>query len=195
LEKSIRERTDDGARPPAEADRRAGYLGLTADDANDRGRGVRVLAVRAGGPAAAAGLKANDLITAIGGVRVREMSDMAEILALFSAGDTVAMDIQRDGKQQQVKVALGQSPTAKEAAKPAVAATEPRVAKKPADEPPMVLPKEPPDVKPELAPPRPKPLLPAAPPPTVEQLQRRIEQLERRVEQLEKALAEALKKP
>ena len=77
LEKSIRERTDDaaepvaGAKPPAEAGRPAGYLGLTADDANDRGRGVRVLAVRAGGPAAAAGLKANDLITAIAGVRVR----------------------------------------------------------------------------------------------------------------------------
>jgi hypothetical protein len=195
LDKSIRERTDDGAKPRAETDRPAGYLGLTADDAKDRGRGVRVLAVRAGGPAAAAGLKANDLITAIGGVRVREMSDMAEIMALFPAGDTVAMDIQRDGKQQQVKVTLGQSPAAKEAAKPAVAAPEPRVAKKPADEPPLVLPKEPPDVKPELTPPRPKPLLPAAPPPTVEQLQRRIEQLERRVEQLEKALAEALKKP
>jgi hypothetical protein len=217
LEKSIRERTDGEAKPAA-AGQKSGYLGLTADDANDRGRGVRVLAVRPGGPAAAAGLKPNDLITAIAGVRVRQMSDMADIMALFPAGDTVALDVQRDGKQQQMKVTLAQPLAAKEAAKDGAkpapkpeakpqAAAEELPAAGPELTPPRPkpllqadAPEVPPRPKPLLpadapeVPPRPKPLLPAAAPPTVEQLQRRIEQLERRVEQLEKALAEA-KKP
>jgi membrane-associated protease RseP (regulator of RpoE activity) len=185
LEKSIRERTDGEAKPPA-AGRQAGYLGLTADDANDRGRGVRVLAVRPGGPAAAAGLKPNDLLTAIAGVRVRQMSDMADIMALFPAGDIIAVDVQRDGKQQQVKVTLAQPPAGKEAVKePVREATKPPAA---AGEPALVLPEEPPVARPELSPPS------KIAAPTVEQLQRRIEQLERRVEQLEKTLAATLKK-
>jgi C-terminal processing protease CtpA/Prc len=193
LEKSIRERTDGEAKPAA-AGRQAGYLGLTADDVNDRGRGLRVLAVRPGGPAAIAGLKPNDLITAIAGVRVRQMSDMAEIMALFPAGDTIALDIQRDGKQQQVKVTLAQPPAAKEAAKPPPTAAPAGELDLPLFNPETNEYTRPPASSPgPESPPRPK--TPAPPfAPTLVQLQRRIEQLERRVEQLEKALAEALKK-
>ena len=110
-------------------------------------------------------MKPGDVIVAANGQRIDSGSALHNLEGLLPVGQAVKLDLQRDGKQQQAKVTLGQPPGAKEAAKP------------------------------ELTPPRPKPLLPAASPPTVEQLQRRIEQLERRVEQLEKALAEALKKP
>ena len=59
--------------PPHEP-QEPGYLGVLADDKDDRGRGVRVLKVVPGGPADQAGLKPQDLITRLGGVPVRQMT-------------------------------------------------------------------------------------------------------------------------
>jgi hypothetical protein len=126
LEQAIRERVGEPVNPgetpaePAEPkgvrkgpDQGPGYLGAIADDKKDRGRGVRVLEVRPDGPAAKAGLKPNDLIVSAAGIRVRQMSDLADVLALFPAGSTLGLEILRGERQQLMKVTLGRHPGAK----------------------------------------------------------------------------------
>jgi hypothetical protein len=90
-----------------------GYLGLQADDRQDRGRGVRVLEISAEGPAAKGGLKKQDLITAVSGVRTRQMSDMADLMNLYSAGESVEIEVLRDNTPLKVKVTLGRRPQQK----------------------------------------------------------------------------------
>jgi membrane-associated protease RseP (regulator of RpoE activity) len=231
LEKSIRNRRETGKKPgkPADtpakpqpakeadqppgedaglsADDDSGYLGVIADDKNDRGRGVRVLDVRPNGPAAQAGIKPNDLITGIAGARVRQMSEMADVLGLFPPGDTVTFDILRGEGQQQVKVTLGRRPAGKGGAKqPAAAVPTPAVkpatdvrkpafpaVKDPAVPAPPNLLEETPLGGPQLAPP-PAAERPADEQAEIKELRRRVEQLERRVAELEEALAKTPKK-
>jgi hypothetical protein len=83
------------------------YIGLMGDDQNDRGRGVRVLTVTPGSPAEKAGIRRQDLITGMTGVRVRQMSDLADLLSSFSAGQATTIEILRDGKKQTVKLTFG----------------------------------------------------------------------------------------
>jgi hypothetical protein len=126
LEDQIRQRvkqqspsTPSGAKPVStteEENKEPGYLGLMADDRKDRGRGVRVLDVAADGPAAKGGLKKQDLITVIADVRIRQMSDMSDVLNLYGAGETVDLDVLRDNKPLKLKVTLGNRPPQKPAA-------------------------------------------------------------------------------
>lgn len=88
------------------------YLGLTADDRKDRGRGVRITDVRPGSPAEKAGLRKQDLVTALAGIRVRQLSDMTEILGVYQPADVVEFDILREGAPQKIKVTLGRPPDA-----------------------------------------------------------------------------------
>ncbi len=87
-----------------------GYLGITADDRSDLGRGVRIVSVRPASPAEQAGLASGDLITAIDDRPVRLMSDVAAALSGKPAGTKVAVMIDRAGTQQQHEVTLGQRP-------------------------------------------------------------------------------------
>jgi membrane-associated protease RseP (regulator of RpoE activity) len=85
----------------------SGYLGVTADDRKDRGRGVRITEVRPGSPAEKAGLRTQDLITALEGERVRQLSELTEMLALYKAGEDIEFDIIRDGAPRKITVTLG----------------------------------------------------------------------------------------
>jgi hypothetical protein len=193
--------------PPAirhssQAEQPRGYLGAVVDDKNDRGRGVRVLEVRADGPAAKAGLKTDDLITAIAGMRVRQLSDMADVLSLYPPGEAVAIDLLREEKPQHVKVTLGHSPTTPgPVTQPAPTLPSPNEQPVPPTHAPPAAPALSP---PPTAPPQPEavgpglPGLPPANPATdhaarIDQLQRRVDELEQRVAELEKTLAEAKK--
>jgi len=180
-----------------------GYLGLMADDAKDRGRGVRVTNIRPIGPAAMGGVLKGDLITSIDGVRVRQMSDMAAILGVCRAGQTIAVDVLRADKKQSLKITLGHRPTT---GQPSTTATAPEPVRLPT---PVPIAAKPPVEGPQLVPPKPQTLAkepaepaepekdekpkaeePKAETPSTEYLLRRIEELEKRVKQLEKALAE-----
>jgi hypothetical protein len=208
LEKKIRERVNPSAAPPALGNPAAatnpapsagqpagvvpqplpesGYLGVVGDDSKDRGRGVRVLEVRAGSPAEKGGIRVNDLINGLAGIRVREMTDMSDILVLFSPGDTLTFDVARDGRQQQAKVTLGRQPGGQGALKAA--------ATLPAAHVPPPLPVSPPSPARPIAGPQPAP--PAVAPPAgpeLSRLQQRVEELERRVAELEKSLLERRK--
>jgi predicted metalloprotease with PDZ domain len=144
------------------------YLGITADDTNDRGRGVRVLQVHAAGPGAKAGLQAQDLITSAAGQRVRAVAEMAEMLEVLKPGDKLLLDVQRDNASLKVEVVLGQQPSATPLLNSAEKDT-------PATSKPTVL--DFPEIKP-----------PENDHARIEALEQRIKQLEGRIEQLEKAM-------
>jgi hypothetical protein len=197
LERQIRQRvgTPETAEPradtrpvaPATDTRRTGgktepgYLGLVADDQNDRGRGVRILDVRRGSPAEKAGLRRRDLITAVAGVRVRQMSDMSEILDTFGPGQGLDFDVLRDGQPQKVKVVLGQRLAGADQ-RPELPETVPLPPGQAIPKPP-----EPQPAGPQLEPP--KIIDPRRPEAArIEQLERRMDELERRIGGLEQAL-------
>lgn len=130
------------ANPPAGSGRRAavqpggasaqerGYLGVVTDDRLDRGRGVRITEVRPGGPAEKAGLKAQDLITGLAGLRVRQMADLAAILEQAAPGGSLKFEILRGTQSMQLDVTFGKRPDAKSEATPPLPRLPPE---KPAD--------------------------------------------------------------
>ncbi len=83
---------------------KAKTMGLSGDQ---QGVLLNDNSVAAGGPAATAGLKANDVITKLGNTVVRNEADLAVSLIVNHAGDKVPVQIMRDGKSQTVQVTLG----------------------------------------------------------------------------------------
>ncbi|MEV7117923.1 trypsin-like peptidase domain-containing protein [Kitasatospora griseola] len=85
-------------------------LGVTVRpyfDANFQPAGAVIVSVSSGGPAAAAGLQAGDVITKINDTAITSPSGLTTALAGFSPGDKVTVGYQRDGKNQSADVTLG----------------------------------------------------------------------------------------
>ena len=85
------------------------YLGLSS--AAGAG-GVDVAAVVPGGPAADAGLEAGDRITSIDGQEVSEPGDVTDALDGHEPGETLTIELERDGRTQKLDVELGERPAA-----------------------------------------------------------------------------------
>lgn len=175
------------ANPPTQE---RGYLGIVADDRLDRGRGVRILDVRAGSPGEKSGLRSKDLITGLGGIRVRQMSDLAAILEQVVPGASLKFDIVRGEQPLQLDVTFGKVP---DAAQGAASQTSKPAAAKPADLN-LVAPAAPDPAKSAAggdpgASMRPLPVPTTPPVPDIAQSDRaRIEALERRVKLLEERI-------
>jgi PDZ domain len=102
-------REDRASRPATE--REPGYLGLITDDRSEQGRGVRVVKVVEGSPAAEAGFQVGDLIVAIEGQRAASLDDVAAQLQPHSPGDKIRFEVQRaNSAQETVEVTLGRRP-------------------------------------------------------------------------------------
>jgi S1-C subfamily serine protease len=67
-------------------------------------------AIVAGSPAAAAGLKADDIITAIDGQAIDREHPLDLLLLTHAPGDTVTLTVLRDGTSQSIDVTLGTRP-------------------------------------------------------------------------------------
>ncbi|WOP17553.1 S1C family serine protease [Raineyella sp. LH-20] len=89
------------------ADGKVSYpvLGAAAEATAD-GVGVRLSSVDAGGPAAAAGLRAGDVVTTFGGVQVGDGTALIVQVRRHRPGDTMAVDYRRDGSAGQALVTL-----------------------------------------------------------------------------------------
>jgi putative serine protease PepD len=72
--------------------------------------GLYVAGVVTGGPAARAGLRPDDVITAINGQPATSNVQLQELTLTKKPGDTVTMDYVRDGKQGKATVTLGTQP-------------------------------------------------------------------------------------
>ncbi len=85
------------------------YLGIQAQ-ATDQG--VQVMEVEADGPAAKGGLQPGDLIVGVEGGTSNDPSEALDtILFQKKPGDTVTLDVIRNGQQTTVDVTLGERPT------------------------------------------------------------------------------------
>jgi serine protease Do len=81
----------------------------TVVDVNGQSAGVGVLRVEPGTPAAAAGIQAGDVITAINNVPVLDTSGLAEELAKLNPGQTVRITLTTpQANSRTVTVTLGQ---------------------------------------------------------------------------------------
>ncbi len=86
------------------------YLGIQAQATL---QGVAVMEVEAGGPASIGGLQAGDIITGISGDASTDPSQALDaILFENKPGDTVTLDVIRNGQPTTVDVTLGERPTA-----------------------------------------------------------------------------------
>jgi putative serine protease PepD len=83
------------------------YLGLTSAAGL---RGVEVAAVVPGGPAADAGLEPGDRIVSIEGRQVSEPSDVTDALDGREPGQTITVELERDGRTQELDIDLGTRP-------------------------------------------------------------------------------------
>ncbi len=82
------------------------YLGTIPDLAGGQG-GVRLTGVRPGSPAELGGLRADDVITMIGGAPVGDLRAMTDALRQHRPGDEVEIRFLRQGTEQRARVTLG----------------------------------------------------------------------------------------
>ena len=62
------------------------------------------------GPAAKAGLKEGDVITALGGKPVKDMRSLQGAVAVLSKGKPVELSVIRDGKPETLSVTIDEQP-------------------------------------------------------------------------------------
>jgi 2-alkenal reductase len=67
-------------------------------------------AVVAGGPGDKAGLKEGDIVTAIDGTRIDTKTPLEDLLAQHKPGDTISLEVVRQGRTLTVSVTLGTRP-------------------------------------------------------------------------------------
>jgi S1-C subfamily serine protease len=73
--------------------------------------GVGVVAVTSGGPAAKAGIRAGDIITAVNGTATPDSQTLSAVLANLRPGQVASVRVTRaSGGTATVKVTLGQLP-------------------------------------------------------------------------------------
>ena len=85
------------------------YLGVTIGTASSGG--AQVSTVKADTPAAKAGLKAGDVITALDGSTVATADDLTAKVSAHKSGDKVTLTITRNGSTQKITVTLGTRPS------------------------------------------------------------------------------------
>jgi len=79
-------------------------LGVTPADT---GNGVRIATVKSGSAAADAGLKAGDVITAVGSTQITSSAQIRAIIAGHQPGDGLTLTIRHNGSSKTVHVTLG----------------------------------------------------------------------------------------
>jgi serine protease Do len=80
-------------------------------------KGALVDQPQPGSPAAQAGIKAGDVITAVNGDTVKDSRDLARTIGQMAPGTSVKLGILRDGKQMTVAMTLGKMPGDQQQAK------------------------------------------------------------------------------
>ena len=95
----------------------ATFQNITPDVAEslgmDKSFGVLVTAVIKGGPAEEAGLKVGDVVMSVQGVRADNVDVLGYRLSTAGIGNTVTLDIVRNGEESKLPVKLAKEPEAK----------------------------------------------------------------------------------
>jgi S1-C subfamily serine protease len=90
------------------------YLGVSADDASISGgnTGALVAAVSPSSPAARGGIRAGDVIVALGSTRITGVNDLVTATSSHKPGDRVTVALVRGGKRLTSTVTLAKEPAA-----------------------------------------------------------------------------------
>ena len=103
-----------------------GYIGATVQDLSEEmagswgltGRkGAVVAGLVPGGPASRAGAKPGDVVVSVNGRAVASASELTREVAKVKAGDTLRLDVFRDGKPKTLDVQAGLRPSEEQLAK------------------------------------------------------------------------------
>ncbi len=96
-----------------------GYLGIQITNVDQRAQesfnlpsrdGALVQSVEKDGPAGKAGIKAGDVIVAVGGVPVKDNRQLIDRVSLTPPGQKVEVEIVREGKRLTIPAVLGERP-------------------------------------------------------------------------------------
>ncbi len=88
-------------------DIRAGLLGVTVSDPTDGPAGALIAEVLPDGPASGSGLQVGDLVTSMDGERISRMQDLRARVLAREPGETVTLEVLRDGRTLEIEVTLG----------------------------------------------------------------------------------------
>jgi putative serine protease PepD len=83
------------------------WLGVSSSDASN---GAQVQQVVSGSPAADAGVRSGDVITAVNGTKVADSASLGDIVDGHAVGDTVKLTVRRGGDLKTLTVKLGDRP-------------------------------------------------------------------------------------
>jgi putative serine protease PepD len=86
------------------------YLGIQVSDALGNG-GAKVDSVVSGSPSDDAGLKAGDVITAIGGKQIASADDLTAAVNTYKPGDKATITVDRGGSTKSISVTFGTRPS------------------------------------------------------------------------------------
>lgn len=75
--------------------------------------GISVQNVEENSPAQKAGIQKGDIITKIEGKEVKTVAELNKIKYTYKIGDTVTLTVLRSGKEEEIKITLGEQPTEK----------------------------------------------------------------------------------
>ncbi len=92
------------------------YLGVSTGTTSEGTAGAQVAEVVQGSPAAEAGLKQGDVITALGEEKIASTEDLVAAIAAREPGEAVTLEVERDGRTTSLKVTLGTQPAESAAA-------------------------------------------------------------------------------
>ena len=87
-----------------------GYIGVEPRDAPD-GDGSLITGVLRNGPADEAGIRPGDIVVAVDGKNVRNMTELMQTVAGIVPGSQAKFTVMRQGKTQELSVAIAERPT------------------------------------------------------------------------------------
>jgi putative serine protease PepD len=88
------------------------FLGVTTRNATGDAQGAEIMSVVRGSPAAQAGLRDGDVVTAVDGTAVTNASDLIQQVRSHEPGDQVTITYSRDGNSSEAQVTLRTRSTA-----------------------------------------------------------------------------------
>jgi putative serine protease PepD len=86
------------------------YLGVGVQSVTGRKAGALVKSVQSGSPAASAGLRPGDVITAVDGNPIARVNDLFKALGTYQVGDEIQITLSRKSRQLTVTVTLVKRP-------------------------------------------------------------------------------------
>jgi serine protease Do len=89
-----------------------GWLGVSVEDRDD---GVTIATIDRNGPAAKAGIKTGDVVTAINGDKIDSSRGLIRAVAVIPPGNNVRVTIRRQGREMEVPMNVGRRPADQQA--------------------------------------------------------------------------------